>query len=113
MQSAWLGSGRYQFLSHWFDSTRVQTREVRICRSPKMEGGCSTHSGIASGLKFGKNINKYFNCVQQNLTTSIDRPPAYIDRFIWVPCPCNITPLPKWTFYCRSVDLEMLCCIKF
>ena len=42
---------KYQFLSHWFDSTRVQpgrkgnkTCEVRILQSSSMVGGWSTHS---------------------------------------------------------------------
>ena len=35
MPSIWIGSDKYTFLSHWFDSVRVQTREVQILRSPK------------------------------------------------------------------------------
>ena len=33
MPSTWLGSGKYAFLSHWFDSTRVCTHVVRIPQS--------------------------------------------------------------------------------
>ena len=46
--SAQLGSDKYQFFSHWFDSTRVRTCEVRIARSPTTGDGCSTHSTILS-----------------------------------------------------------------
>ena len=35
MPSAWLRSKKYQFSSHWFNSTRVRTCAVRIPRSPK------------------------------------------------------------------------------
>ena len=31
----WLGSNKDQFLSLWFDSTRVRTHEVRMPISPK------------------------------------------------------------------------------
>ena len=30
MPSAWLGSDRYQFLSHWFDSIRVFSKTIKI-----------------------------------------------------------------------------------
>ena len=33
--STWLGSDKYQFLSHWFDFTRVRTHKVQIPISPK------------------------------------------------------------------------------
>ena len=49
MPSTWLRSDKYQFKSHWFDSTMVQTRKVRIPWSPKMGDRCSTHSAISSG----------------------------------------------------------------
>ena len=49
MPSAWLGTGKYQFKSHWFDSTGVKTHgvgirncKVQIPRSSSMGGGCST-----------------------------------------------------------------------
>ncbi len=45
------GSDKYQCLSHSFNSTRVQTSEVRIPRSPKTGGGRSTHSAIPSGRR--------------------------------------------------------------
>ena len=35
MLSAWIGGDMYQFKSHWFDSIRVRTHEVRIPQSPK------------------------------------------------------------------------------
>ena len=35
MPSAWLRLNKYQFLSHWFDLTRVWTCDVRISRFPK------------------------------------------------------------------------------
>ena len=44
MLSACLGSNKYQFLSHWFYSAKVQTHEDRISRFPKMGDECSTHS---------------------------------------------------------------------
>ena len=34
MLSAWLGSDKVTFLSHWFDSTRFRTRELWIPWSP-------------------------------------------------------------------------------
>ena len=46
MQSAWLGSDKYQFESHWFDSTKVQTRKIQIPKSPKTEDGRFTLSAI-------------------------------------------------------------------
>ena len=49
MPSAWLGSGKYSFLTLWFDSTRVWTRVVRIPWSPKIGDGCSNHLAIPSG----------------------------------------------------------------
>ena len=49
MQSTWLGSDKYQFLSHWFDSTKVRMHEVQIADSPKTEDGRSTHSATPSG----------------------------------------------------------------
>ena len=36
MLSTWLGTDKYQFLSHCFDLTRFRTRQVQIHRSPKM-----------------------------------------------------------------------------
>ena len=35
MLSAWLQSDKFQFSSHWFDSTTVRTHEARISRSAK------------------------------------------------------------------------------
>ena len=49
IESARLGSVKYQFLSHWFDSTSVQTHEVRISRPTKTGIRLSTHSAIPSG----------------------------------------------------------------
>ena len=49
MLSAWLGSGKCQFLSHWFDLTRVWTP-----RSTKIGDKCSTHLAILSGGATGK-----------------------------------------------------------
>ena len=46
MPSAWRGSEKYQFLCHWFDSTRVRTHEARIHQFSKTEDGCSTHSAV-------------------------------------------------------------------
>ena len=43
--SARLGSDKYNFLSHWFDSTRARTCEVQIPRSHNW-----THSAIPSDL---------------------------------------------------------------
>ena len=48
MPIAQQGNDQYQFWSHWFDTTRVLTREVRIRWSPKVGDGRSTHSAIAS-----------------------------------------------------------------
>ena len=50
MLRAWLGSDKYQFESHRFDSIRVWTCEVLIPRSPKTGDGCFTHSATLSGL---------------------------------------------------------------
>ena len=49
MQNTWVGKNIYAFLNHWFDSTRVQTSEVRIPQSPKTGVGRSTHSAIPPG----------------------------------------------------------------
>ena len=49
MPSDWLGSDKYKSLSHWFDSTRVQTHKVWISWSPKTGDRCSTHSAILLG----------------------------------------------------------------
>ena len=49
MLSARLGSDKYKFLSHWFDSTWARTHEVRIPHSPKTRDGRSTHLAILSG----------------------------------------------------------------
>ena len=47
---AWLGSDKYQFLSHWFDSTRVRTHGFESPDLPyQMRDGRSTHSAIPSG----------------------------------------------------------------
>ena len=44
-----LGIDKYQFWSHWLDSTRVWwTHECRIIQSPKTGDGRSTHSVIPS-----------------------------------------------------------------
>ena len=47
---------KYTFLNNWFDSTRVQNREVRILthnrwipRSPRLGGGRSTYSATLTG----------------------------------------------------------------
>ena len=60
MPSARLGSDKYQFWSHCFDSTRVQTHRVKILTrkiqipwSPGMGGGCSTHSATPFSTKTG------------------------------------------------------------
>ena len=53
MLRAWFGSDKYQFLSHWFDSTWVSTHEVPIPRSPKTGDGRSTFSPIPFGQLFG------------------------------------------------------------
>ena len=42
-----LRSDKYQVVSHWFDSTRIWTHEVRILIS---QNGDPTHSAIPSGL---------------------------------------------------------------
>ena len=47
--SARLGSDKYQFLSHYFNSTSIRAQEVQIPRSPKTTDGRSTHSAIPSG----------------------------------------------------------------
>ena len=54
MPSTWLGSDKYQFLSHWFNSTRVQigTSEVRIPRSSSMLYSCSLRLGVEWLLQF-------------------------------------------------------------
>ena len=49
MQSAWLGSDMYQFLSHWFDASSIGTRDVQIPISPQKGDGRSTHLTILSG----------------------------------------------------------------
>ena len=49
MLSAWLRSDKYQFLSDWFDSTSVRTREVQIPWSPRTGDGCTTHLATPSG----------------------------------------------------------------
>ena len=61
MHSAWLGSDKYQFESHRFDSTRVQThgfvnqtRKVKIFRSLSMRGG---HSGEGNPIIYHIYIN--------------------------------------------------------
>ena len=46
-----LWSDMYQFLSHWFDSTSIQTHKVWIPWSPKTGGDRSTHSAIPPGLE--------------------------------------------------------------
>ena len=50
MPSTRLGSDKYQFLSHWFHSSRVQTREVWIPRSPRTGDGRSTYLTIPSDV---------------------------------------------------------------
>ena len=55
MLSIWLGSDKYQFLSYWVDSTRVQNHYVQIHRSAKTGDGHSTHSAIRSGVCGGGN----------------------------------------------------------
>ena len=56
MPSARLGSGKYQFQSHWFDSIRVRNCEVQIRtselwipRSSRMGGRRSTHVATPTG----------------------------------------------------------------
>ena len=49
MPSIGLWSHKYQFLSHWFDSTRVPNHEVRIHQFPKMGDRYPTHSVRPSG----------------------------------------------------------------
>ena len=46
MLSDWLTSDKCTFLSHCFNSTKVQTSEVQIPQSPKTGDGCSTHLAI-------------------------------------------------------------------
>ena len=55
MLSARLDINKYKFLSHWFDSTRVGTHEVRIPQPTKMGDGRSTHLVIPSHLVGGGN----------------------------------------------------------
>ena len=57
MPNARLGSDKYEFSSHWFDSTRaktcrvvIRTRKVQIPQSSSMGGGCSTHWATPSGV---------------------------------------------------------------
>ena len=50
MLSAWLGSDKYQFSSHWFNSAKFQSHDVRISWFLKMGDRCSTHLAILSGL---------------------------------------------------------------
>ena len=64
--SARLGSDKYQFYHHWFESTRVQTSKVRIPRSPRTEDRCSTHLATPSGL----NLSWVF-CGTHGLTMGI------------------------------------------
>ena len=52
MPSARLGSDKYQFKSHWFDSTRFRSSNLRIPQSPKTGGRCSTHSATTTGPQF-------------------------------------------------------------
>ena len=49
MRNAWLGSDKYQFLSNWFDLTRVRTDDIQMPQASKMGDGHSTHSAIRSG----------------------------------------------------------------
>ena len=49
MMSAWLESDKYQFVSHWLDSTSVRTHDVWITWSPKTWDRRSLHSAISSG----------------------------------------------------------------
>ena len=56
MPSAWLGSDKYQFKSHWLNLTGVQTcrlwtrtHDLQIPQSPRTRGGCSTHSATLTG----------------------------------------------------------------
>ena len=48
MPSNSLASYKYKFLSHWFDSTMVCTRDVRIPWSLNSGDECSTHFGHRS-----------------------------------------------------------------
>ena len=61
ISSAWLGSDKYTFLSHWFDSNTVQTSNVQIPRSPRMEyGPFISQKGIRTLYTFGHN---YINII--------------------------------------------------
>ena len=63
MPSIWLGSDKYQFLSHWFDSTRLHTgRFGRSADLPKREtdihsfGHSAWYSQLNWLLDFGHNL---------------------------------------------------------
>ena len=56
MLSARLGSDKYQFYSHWFDSARIRkcevqirTRDLWIPQSRRMGGIRTTHSATPTG----------------------------------------------------------------
>ena len=49
MLSAWLGRDTYQFLSHWFDSTRIQTHGSEFHNLPNRETDAQLNSASPSG----------------------------------------------------------------
>ena len=50
MPSVRIGSNKYQFKNHWFDSTRVRTCVVQIPRSSRTGDRRFTHSATWSGV---------------------------------------------------------------
>ena len=58
MLSAWLWSDKYPFLSHGFDSARVQTRKKWIARSPKMGDGHYSFNHLSSGEPLRINVGE-------------------------------------------------------
>ena len=61
MQSVRLGSNKYQFLSHCFDSSGVPTHDIRIPWSPKTGDWRSTYVAIPSG-KLINRLRKTLTC---------------------------------------------------
>ena len=57
MPSACLGNDRYQFLSHWSDSTREKTHEHRILRSPQNLANCGSFVLVPSWSR--SNLNAW------------------------------------------------------
>ena len=65
MPSAWLGSHKYSFLRHWFDSTRVSTHSFEHHLLTTMGDRWSTHLAITSDvLEFGLTM-----CDQSSVST--------------------------------------------